>query len=331
MVGGVRSGRPVRLRRGALEHAAGLASDRALPPEVPFGLENSRSCALAGPRPAWLPGAQPLGMAAHHVGSWSFTALSCPAGQYRMAARLPAVPGGWLGTSGSLYRDRCGPGGSTGLTLEMWFGASWRPAPVLIQARYGPTARPGAGRLAASAPAELQQAGGPSDRRVWPGGGVPDADYADMSAPPGDGPAVAAGWRRSWHCRRCTITPTAGPPRRSASACGGRWPAGWRSMTTVSTRHRRCTGGTGSPARSARTGSTTRCGRSWRKQAVLQGRRRRAVDSAILADAVAAQGTVTQLISATEWALTADVPGWRRRSGGTRCRDGMSPLRASMR
>ena len=64
---------------------------------------------------------------------------------------------------------------------------------------------------------------------------------------------------------------------------------------------------------------------------VLQGRRRRAVDSTILADAVAAQGTVTQLLSATEWALTAGVPGWRRRSGGTRCRDGMSPLRASMR
>ncbi len=62
------------------------------------------------------------------------------------------------------------------------------------------------------------------------------------------------GWRRSWHCRRCTITRTARPPRRSASTCGGRWPAGWRSMTTVSTRHRWCTGGTGSPARSAAPG-----------------------------------------------------------------------------
>ena len=41
----------------------------------------------------------------------------------------------------------------------------------------------------------------------------------------------------------------------------------------------------------------------------MQGRRCRAVDSAILADAVAAQGTVTQLVSATEWALTAAVPG----------------------
>ena len=167
-----------------------------------------------------------------------------------------------------------------------------------------------------------------------PGGSVPDADYADMFAPPGGGPAVAAGHADGgdpWHCRRCTITPTAGPPRRSASACGGRWPAGWRSMTTVSTRHRWCAGGTGSPARSARTGSTARCGRSWRKQAVLQGRRCRAVDSTILADAVAAQGSVTQLVSATEWALTAGVPGWRRGSGGTRCRDGMGPLRASMR
>ena len=44
---------PVRLRRGALEHAAGLVSARALPPEVRFGLENSQSCAH------WLASAQP--------------------------------------------------------------------------------------------------------------------------------------------------------------------------------------------------------------------------------------------------------------------------------
>lgn len=36
---------PVRLRRGALEHAAGLVFARALPPEVQFSLENSQSYA----------------------------------------------------------------------------------------------------------------------------------------------------------------------------------------------------------------------------------------------------------------------------------------------
>ncbi len=36
---------PVRLRRGALEHAAGLVFARALPPKVQFSLENSQSYA----------------------------------------------------------------------------------------------------------------------------------------------------------------------------------------------------------------------------------------------------------------------------------------------
>ena len=56
------------------------------------------------------------------------------------------------------------------------------------------------------------------------------------------------------------------------------WRSGWRN-------------------RSGRTGSTRRCGRSSRRPD-LRGRRKRAVDSTILADAVATQDTITQLISA---------------------------------
>ena len=53
---------------------------------------------------------------------------------------------------------------------------------------------------------------------------------------------------------------------------------------------------------------------------VLKGRRRRAVDSTILADAVATQDTVTQLVSA--------IRGWRgrcpaRRSRSRRCAPAM--------
>ena len=47
---------PVRLLRGALEHAAGLVFARALPPEVQFSLDNSQSYAhWLGQRPAKLP------------------------------------------------------------------------------------------------------------------------------------------------------------------------------------------------------------------------------------------------------------------------------------
>src|SRR5438445_683795 len=52
---------------------------------------------------------------------------------------------------------------------------------------------------------------------------------------------------------------------------------------------------------------------------ILRGRRKRAVDSTILADAVATQDTVTQLISAIR-RVGRQVPGApasRRRTGGT--------------
>jgi len=53
VVGGVRGDRPVRLLRGAVEHAADLVFAQALPPGVQFSLGNSQSYAhLLGQRPA---------------------------------------------------------------------------------------------------------------------------------------------------------------------------------------------------------------------------------------------------------------------------------------
>jgi hypothetical protein len=87
---------------------------------------------------------------------------------------------------------------------------------------------------------------------------------------------------------------------RRRSAC--RW------MTRGSIRRRWCTSGTGSRSRSGRTGSTTRSGRSSSRPGVVKGRRRRAVYSAIMADAVATQDTVIQLVSAIR-RVRREVPG----------------------
>ena len=139
----------------------------------------------------------------------------------------------------------------------------------------------------------------------------PDADYADLFAPPGFGrpslPATQMAAVLTLQALHDYLGPgdrRGGPVRRAVE--GGH--AGWRWMTRGSTRRRWCTGGTGSRSRSARTGSTTRSRRWWRRPGCCEGRRRRAVDSTILADAVATQDTVTQLVSAIR-RVAREVPG----------------------
>jgi Transposase domain (DUF772) len=61
---------------------------------------------------------------------------------------------------------------------------------------------------------------------------------------------------------------------------------------------------------------------------ILKGRRRLAVDSAILADAVATQDTVTQLVSAIR-KVARECPARRRRS--PRCAPGMTTRRRASR
>ena len=91
--------------------------------------------------------------------------------------------------------------------------------------------------------------------------------------------------------------------------CGGRRRAGSRWMMAGLIPPRWCTGGGGWRARIARTGSMRRS-RGWSRRPGCwrKGRRRRAVDSTILADAVATQDTITQLIAAIR-RVARVVPG----------------------
>ena len=138
----------------------------------------------------------------------------------------------------------------------------------------------------------------------------PDADYADLFAPPGFGrPSLPATRMAAVLALQAlhdySDRETAEAVRfdvRWKVACGRRW------MIRGLTRRRWCTGGSGSPGRSGRTGSTTRSGRWWSRPGCCKGRRRRAVDSTILADAVATQDTVTQLVSAIR-RVAREVPG----------------------
>jgi hypothetical protein len=92
---------------------------------------------------------------------------------------------------------------------------------------------------------------------------LPDADYADLFAPPGSGrpPVPAAQMAAVMTLRALDDYPdreTAGAVRfdvRWKAATGGRW------MIRGSTRRRWCAGGGGSRSRSGRTGSTTRSAR----------------------------------------------------------------------
>src|SRR5690348_9848882 len=103
------------------------------------------------------------------------------------------------------------------------------------------------------------------------------------------------------------IIRTGRPPRRSGSICGGRWPSARAWMTRGSTRPRWCTG-----ARLAKSQRPHRVNDAVKnvveQTGILRGRRRRAVDSTILADAVATQDTVTQLVSAIR-RVGREVPG----------------------
>src|SRR5204862_2201628 len=94
------------------------------------------------------------------------------------------------------------------------------------------------------------------------------------------------------------ITPTPRRPRRPAVTCGGRRRAGSRWIMRVLIPRRWCTGGGGSPGQHAPHRISDAVRKIVEETGVLKGRRRRAVDSTILADAVATQDTVTQLVAA---------------------------------
>ena len=86
--------------------------------------------------------------------------------------------------------------------------------------------------------------------------------------------------------------------RRPGVTCGGRRRAGSRWIMAGLIRPRWCTGGAAwrSQRRPHRISDAVR--RVITETGVLKGRRRRAVDSTILADAVATQDTITQLVAA---------------------------------
>ena len=138
----------------------------------------------------------------------------------------------------------------------------------------------------------------------------PDADYADLSAPPGVG-------RPSLPATRMAAVLTLQvlhdyPDRETAEAArfDVRWKAaigvplddpGFDPSSLVYWRNR--------IAKSARPDRISDAVRKVTEQTgVLRGRRRRAVDSAILADAVATQDTVTQLVAAIR-KVAREVPG----------------------
>ena len=105
------------------------------------------------------------------------------------------------------------------------------------------------------------------------------------------------------------------PPRRCASICGGRPPAGCRvDRRRVPPDDADRTGGAGWRPRPGRTGSSTRSREVIAATGVLAGKTRRALDSTVLEDAVATQDTVTQLIAA----IRRVAPRRARRSGADR-------------
>ena len=145
----------------------------------------------------------------------------------------------------------------------------------------------------------------------------PDADYADLFAPPGAGrPSLPATQMAAVLTLQAlhdySDRETAEAVRfdvRWKVACGAaRW------MIRGSIRPRWCTGG----SRIARSERPHRVNDAVRQvvgqTGVLTGRRRRAVDSTILADAVATQDTVTQLVGRDP----PGGPGGARRGGADR-------------
>ena len=137
----------------------------------------------------------------------------------------------------------------------------------------------------------------------------PDADYADLFAPPGFGlpslPATRMAAILALHMVHdySDRGDRRGGPVRCAAGSG----RGWRSMTWGSTRPRWCTGAGGSRSRSARTRSTTRSRRWPGRPGCRRGGGAGRWTPTILADAVATQDTVTQLVSAVR-RVAREVP-----------------------
>ena len=138
----------------------------------------------------------------------------------------------------------------------------------------------------------------------------PDADYADLFAAAGGWPAVAAGYPDGGGADLAGLARLFGPgdgrggPVRRAVEGGDRAPLddpGFDPSSLVYWRNR-----IAKSERPHRISDAVR--KVVRETGVLRGRRRRAVDSTILADAVATQDTVTQLVSAIR-KVAREVPG----------------------
>jgi hypothetical protein len=138
----------------------------------------------------------------------------------------------------------------------------------------------------------------------------PDADYADLSAPPGVGRPSLPATRMAAILALQALCDYSDRETAEAVRFDVRWKAaigaaagepGFDPSSLVYWRNR--------IARSERPHRVNDAVRKIVEQAgVLKGRRRRAVDSTILADAVATQETVTQLVSAVR-RVAREVPG----------------------
>jgi hypothetical protein len=138
----------------------------------------------------------------------------------------------------------------------------------------------------------------------------PDADYADLFAPPGVGRPSLPATRMAAVLTLQALHDYSDRETAEAARFDVRWKAaagaplddpGFDPSSLVYWRNR--------IARSARPDRINDAVRAVvRETGVLKGRRRRAVDSTILADAVATQDTVTQLVSAIR-KVAREVPG----------------------
>src|SRR6266852_5362344 len=150
----------------------------------------------------------------------------------------------------------------------------------------------------------------------------PDADYADLFAPPGVGRPSLPATRMAAVLTLQVLHDYSDREAAGAVRFDVRWKVaagvplddpGFDPSSLVYWRNR--------IARSARPDRISDAVRKVvRETGVLRGRRRRAADSTILADAVATQDTVTQLVSAIR-KVAREVPGGagqRRERGGGR-------------
>src|SRR5712691_6287763 len=138
----------------------------------------------------------------------------------------------------------------------------------------------------------------------------PDADYADLFAPPGVGRPSLPATRMAAVLTLQVLHDYSDREAAEAARFDVRWKAaagvplddpGFDPSSLVYWRNR-----IAKSARPDRINDAVR--KVVRETGVLRGRRRRAVDSTILADAVATQDTVTQLVSAIR-KVAREVPG----------------------